>query len=82
MVVNVTQCQNIELDILRDVISELEDIVQTRPANNTIDLTVMLDVTEVQALSGELASHTDTTQTFLFVSDLETINDIISSINM
>ena len=81
MAINVSQCRNIELDILRDIINEIEEAVQTRPANDTIDLTVMLDVTEVQELSGELASLTDTTQTSLFVNDLNTTNEIISSLN-
>ena len=81
MAINVSQCRNIELDILRDIINEIEEAVQTRPANDTIDLTVMLDVTEVQELSGELASLTDTTQTSLFVNDLNTTNEIISLLN-
>jgi len=79
--INVSQCQNIELDILRDIINEIEDSVQAGPVNTSIDLTMMLDATEVRALSGELASLTDTTQTSLFVNDLNITNEIISSLN-
>ena len=79
LAVNVSHCRNIELDILRDIISEIEDVVKTKPVNDSVDLTTMLDVTVVQVLSGELASLTDSTQTSLFVNDLNTANEIINS---
>ena len=78
MAVNVSQCRSLELDILNNAINEIENFVLARPDNSTVDLTVMLDVTEVQALSGEVASLTDNT---LFVNDLNTTNQIISSLN-
>ena len=79
MAVNVSHCRNIEIDILRDIMSQIEDVVQTKPVNDSVDLTMMLDVTEVQVLSGELAFLTDSTKTSLFVNDLNTANEIINS---
>ena len=79
MAVNVSQCRSLELDILNNAINEIENFVLARPDSSTVDLTVMLDVTEVQALSGEVASLTDNT---LFINDLNTTNQIISSLNM
>ena len=81
LAINVSQCRNIELDILRDIIDEIEDVIQTKPVNDSVDLTMMLDVNEIQVLSGELASLTDSTQTSLFVNDLNTTNEIIGSLN-
>ena len=79
MAVNVSQCRSLELDILNNAINEIENFVLARPDNSAVDLTVMLDITEVQVLSGEVASLTDNT---LFVNDLNTTNQIISSLNM
>ena len=73
---NIDQCQNIELIVLDDVISEELEIL----ANTLVmDFSTPFDIIEVQEVSEELSLLTATSFAIL-PNDLSTSNDIVKSI--
>lgn len=75
--VNVSQCYTIELISLNDRMNELQEILNTNMNNYTIDLS---DIMEMQAMSDELVMTTDTSPRPILPSDLNTTNNIFSTI--
>ena len=76
---NVTQCQNIELIVLRDILSEQSNILSDNTNTTMMDLTTLFDIDEVQSVSEELSILTDTS--FAIVpNDINTTNSAIEII--
>jgi len=76
---NVTQCENIELSVLRDIINEQSDILASNTNTTMMDLTALFDIDEVESVSEELSILTNTS--FAIVpNDLTTTNVIIETI--
>ncbi|XP_065894058.1 uncharacterized protein [Dysidea avara] len=73
--INVTQCNTVESLLLNDRANELEDLLRNN--NNTIDPNVL---SEVQAISEELAILTDTPDRPLVPNDLNTSNSVLNTL--
>ncbi|XP_065895642.1 uncharacterized protein [Dysidea avara] len=73
--INVTQCNTVELLLLNDRANELEDLL--RNSNNIVDPSVL---SEVQAISEELAILTDTPDRPLVPNDLNTSNSVLNTL--
>ena len=77
--INVTQCQSIELMALNDVLNENLDILNDNTNNSTRDLTIMFDITEVELISRDVNSLTDVS-TGIVPNDINETNSIVSSL--
>ena len=77
--INVTQCQSIELMALNDVLNDNLDILNDNTNNSTRDLTIMFDITEVELISRDVNSLTDVS-TGIVPNDINETNSIVSSL--
>ena len=77
--INVTQCQSIELTILNNILFENQNILNNNTNNNTRDATVVFDITEIEAVSRD-ASDITNVSTGIVPNDISTTNNIINSL--
>ena len=77
--INVTHCQSIELMALNDVLNENLDTLNSNTNNNTRDLTIVFDITEVELVSRDVADLTDVS-TAIVPNDINETNNIVSSL--
>ena len=76
---NISLCENNELSVLRDIVSEQNEILANNTNTTMMDLTELFDINEVQAVSEELSILTDTP--FAIVpNDLSTTNIVIETV--
>ena len=75
--INVTQCRSIELMALNDILNENLDILINNTNNNTRDLTIMFNITEVELISRDVADLTDM-PTAIVPNDINETNNIVS----
>ena len=79
-VIDVTQCQSIELMALNDVLNDNLDILNDNTNNSTRDLTIMFDITEVESISRDVTDLTTNVSTPILPNDIRTTNDIVNSL--
>ena len=79
MFINVTLCQSIELMVLNTILDESRAILDSNTNNDTRNLTVLFDITEVEAVSIEVADLTNVS-TAIVPNDINTTNDIVESL--
>jgi len=79
IVINITQCQSIELTVLNSIINENQDVLNNNTNNNTRDLTILFDITEVEAVSVDVSDLTNVS-TGIVPNDIVITNDIVSSL--
>jgi len=79
MKTNVSQCRNIELAALSDIINEQRNILADNTNTTVMDLTVMFDINEVRSMSEELSILTNTSAAIV-PNDLNTVNNLIEEI--
>lgn len=77
--INVTQCQSIELMALNDVLNDNLDILNDNTDNSTRDLTIIFDITEVELISRDVNDLTDVS-TGIVPNDINETNSIVSSL--
>ena len=77
--INVTQCQSIELMTLNDILDENLDILNDNTNNNTRDLSITFDITEVESISRDVNGLTNVS-TGIVPNDINTTNNIVSSL--
>ena len=75
--INVTQCQSIELMALNDVLNENLDILINNTNNNTRDMSIVFDITEVELVSRDVADLTNVS-TGIVPNDINETNNIVS----
>ena len=78
-VINITQCQSIELLALNDILNENLDILNNNTNNNTRDLTIVFDITEVESISRDVTDLTNVS-TGIVPNDINETNRIVSSL--
>ncbi|XP_065894114.1 uncharacterized protein [Dysidea avara] len=78
--IDVTQCRNMELVSLNDRAIQSAEILRNNTNNDTMDLTVIFDINEVQIISEELTILTNTSGRPLVPNDLNTSNSVLSSL--
>ena len=78
-VIDVTQCQSIELMALNYVLNDNLDILNDNTNNSTRDLTIMFDITEVELISRDVTDVTNVS-TAIVPNDINATNDIVSSL--
>ena len=79
IVINITQCQSIELIMLNNILNEHQEILDSNTNNNTRDLTVLFDVTEVKSVSKEVNDLTNISNGIV-PNDIVTTNNIVNSL--
>ena len=79
MVINITQCQSVELIALNDVLDENLDILNNNINNNKRDLTILFDIKEVELISRDVTDLTNVSTTIV-PNDISTTNDIVNSL--
>ena len=79
MVINITQCQSVELMALNDVLDENLDILNNNINNNKRDLTILFDIKEVELISRDVTDLTNVSTTIV-PNDISTTNDIVNSL--
>ena len=76
--INVTQCQSVELTTLNDILNENLDILNNNTDNDTRDLTVMFDIVEIELISRDVTDFTNVS-TAIVPNDIDATNDIVNS---
>ena len=76
--INVTQCQSVELITLNDILNENLDILNNNTDNDTRDLTVMFDIVEIELISRDVTDFTNVS-TAIVPNDIDATNDIVNS---
>ena len=76
--INVTQCQSVELITLNDILNENLDILNNNTNNDTRDLTVMFDIVEIELISRDVTDFTNVS-TAIVPNDIDATNDIVNS---
>ena len=66
--------------ILDENANEVESILRNITNNNTMDLTNYFEISDVQDISMELAMLTNTSDRPIVVNDLNTSNDVLSTL--
>ena len=66
--------------MLNDRASQLEDILRDTTSSNTMDLTVSFDIDEVQQVSNELTTLTNTSEKRLVPNDINSTNDVLNKL--
>lgn len=80
MTINVTQCHTVEVIMLRDRVSELNNILNNNTNNGSRDLTALFDITEVKVVSDELTILTNKSEDPILPNDLTTTNEIVTTL--
>ena len=79
-IIDTRNCRNVELIVLNDRAVQLADTLRDITGTDTMDLTVYFDIDEVQEVSGELTVLTNTSETSLVPNDINTTNNVLSTL--